>query len=502
MSGAGGAVACGHVVTAAAAADVLRDGGNAFDAVVAAQCAACVAEPVLASLAGGGFLLAHAAGRDPVVYDFFVSTPRQKKPAETLEFYPIEAAFVGATQEFHIGLGALATPGAVRGLFDIHRDLGSLPIARLTQPAIDAARSGVETSALQSRIFEIVRPIFTATDEARRVYAGGGDVPPAEGDILRQPDLADALAALTSEGPDLFYRGELGARLAELCRDHGGLLRRDDLEGYQLERRVPLQLDYRQARVFTNPPPSTGGPLIAFALHLLATRTRGHPTRWRQEVSRVLRLTNQARAAAADSDVLHPELLDRFRDQISGRPRSSRGTTHISVIDAAGNLAAMTLSNGEGCGHVLPGTGIMLNNMLGEQDLNPGGFHLWPAGVRLASMMAPTLVESRGARYALGSGGSNRIRSAILQVVDHLVTAGLPLDEAVGAPRMHVEGDRMSLEAGFGAEVERWMRGAFPACDLWPQVDLFFGGVHAVGQHGGVFSAVGDPRRDGVGIVV
>ena len=496
-----GAVACGHPVTAAAAAEVLRDGGNAFDAVVAAQCAACAAEPVLASLAGGGFLLAHPAGADPVLYDFFVQTPLAKHAPADLDFYPVEVDFGGVTQEFHIGVGATATPGFVRGIFDIHRDLCSLPLARLMEPAMEAARQGVPVTPLQAYMMDVVAPIYTATVDARRVYAGGSRQPLQEGRVLRQPELADSFEALHTEGADLFYRGALGEALVETCRT-GGQLRSADLAAYRTERRAPLALEYRGARVCTNPLPSTGGVLIALALELLNDTDPANETQRVRDISEAMRLTRQARLEAGTEAPFGPELVSRYRREMRGRARSARGTTHISVADAAGNLAAMTVSNGEGCGRLVPGTGIMLNNMLGEEDLNPGGFHGWRPGTRLASMMAPTFVEGPGQRLALGSGGSNRIRSAVLQTVDQLVRTGLDPEEAVAAPRLHVEGERLSLESGFADDAVAALEAAFDDVEHWGRANLFFGGVHIAGVRDGDFTAVGDARRGGCGMVV
>ncbi len=504
-----GAVACGHPVTAAAAAEVLRDGGNAFDAVVAAQCAACAAEPVLASLAGGGFLLAHPADAEPVLYDFFVQTPLAKQAPEDLDFYPVEVDFGGVTQEFHIGVGATATPGFVSGLFDIHADLCTLPLARLMEPAMEAARDGVPVTPLQAYMMDVVGPIYTATADARRVYAGGGRQTLREAHTLRQPELADSFEALHTEGADLFYRGALGEAIVETC-GAGGHLRLEDLARYRTLRRTPLSLRYRGTGVWTNPLPSTGGTLIALALGLLETAEATHETERVRNIAEAMRLANAARLeAGADTSFdpefdpeLDPELVSRYRLRMRGRARSTRGTTHISAADAEGNLAAMTVSNGEGCGRLVPGTGIMLNNMLGEEDLNPGGFHRWTPGTRLASMMAPTFVEGSRQRLALGSGGSNRIRSAILQTVDQLVRAGHAPEDAVLAPRLHVEGERLSLESGFAADTETELEAAFDEVEHWGRANLFFGGVHVAGVRDGQFVAAGDPRRGGRGLVV
>jgi gamma-glutamyltranspeptidase len=146
-SASGAAIACGHEVTAAAACEVLEEGGNAFDAAIAAACAACVVEPVLSSLAGGGYLLAGRAGASPVVYDFFVDTPSTCHSCDEIELYPIDADFGTVTQEFHIGMGSVATPGIPAGLSAVHRDLGSLPMSRLVSPALGAAREGVAVNA-------------------------------------------------------------------------------------------------------------------------------------------------------------------------------------------------------------------------------------------------------------------------------------------------------------------------------------------------------------------
>ena len=419
-----GAVACGHPATAAAAQEILEDGGNAFDAALAAFCAAAVAEPVLCSLGGGGFLLARRAEGAALLYDFFVETPLRRRDAAAIDFYPILADFGTATQEFHIGLGAIGTPGAIRGLFDAHADLGSLPMTRLVAPAARIAREGVPLRPVDSYLFNVVGPILIARPEGRARFTRPEGALLAHPDVLRQPELADTLEALARDGPALLHEGELGQRLVADCRDQGGQITMADLAAYRTIKRQPLVRRHRGCRILTNPPPSAGGILIAFALELLARTDLGPlgfgTAAHLELLARVMGLTNKARVEArlhegaaraaagaaagaatgatagaeeqaAAGRLFDPELLARYGAEVADHPVSNRGTTHISVVDAAGNIAALSISNCEGCGYMVPGSGIMMNNMLGEEDLNPRGFHAWPEGRRMSSMMAPTV---------------------------------------------------------------------------------------------------------------
>ena len=503
-----GIAAAGHEATAQAAVEMLEAGGNAFDAAVGAMLAACVAEPVLASPGGGGFLTALPAGGEPLVYDFFAHTPRQKKPEEAIDFSPIVADFGTASQIFHIGMGSMATPGFVRGLFEIQRERCRLPMGLLMTPARQLAREGVEINPFQDLIARIVSPILQATPEALTLHASPRD--PSRlitlGERHRLPELGDFLDALEAEGPALFYQGEVARQLVEDNRRLGGQLQREDLENYRLIRRKPLIQPYRNARLITNPLPSLGGTLIAFALGLMSNEHFAagelNAERHLRHLSRVMRLTQLIRndAEAPMDQILNPEIAQRYRHRLRQGGVSSRGTTQISVADSDGNLASLTLSNGEGCGYVIPQTGVMMNNMLGEEDLNPGGFHRWPVNQRLASMMAPSLLlGSNGESIVTGSGGSNRIRSAILQVVSHLIDFDLPLSEAVSHPRIHFEDNLLSLEPGIAMKVSQALLDEFPEQQTWKQQSLFFGGAHSV-QRGsdGQLHGIGDPRRGGV----
>ena len=515
MRGRRGIVAAGHALTAEAAGEALRAGGNAFDAALAALCAACACEPALASFGGGGFLLALPAAGRPRLYDFFVQTPRRRLPADAVEFKPVVVDFGPARQEFHIGRGTVAVPGVVRGLFDVHRDLCTLPAADLVAPACALLRDGVEMTALQAHFLHLLRPILCATPEALALYSsprGGGALLEA-GERLRNPDLANLLEMMAVEGDDVFYRGAVARALAEDMRG-GGLVGLDDLAGYRTEVRAPLALDYRGVEVLTNPPPSAGGALIGFGLGLLdglpvAAAPPGSGPALAM-LADVMRATRSARAEAQDGEpagsnerMLDPALLARWRNEIRGRAQAVRGTTHLGVIDSRGNLASLTLSNGEGSGRVVPGTGVMLNNMLGEEDLNPGGFHRWPPAHRMASMMAPSALRwPDGRLVATGSGGSNRIRSAVLQVIVNLVDHGMDVGGAVRAPRIHVEGPLLSVEGGHDGDAIAEALAEWPEHQVWDDLSVFFGGAHTAERRGGALGGAGDPRRDGAFLTV
>jgi len=515
-----GAIAAGHPETAIAARTILEEGGNAFDAVLGAMAASCVTEPVLSSMGGGGFLMARPAGRAPMLYDFFAQTPKVRPDLDNCDFHPILCDFGTVQQEFHIGMASIATPGAVKGLFQVSQELGRMPLARVIEPALALARDGFLMNALQAYIFEVVGGIYMSTGPSRAIFASPEDPKRliGEGEMMSNQAFADALENIIHEGEELFYRGEIAAKIAADCESGGGTLTRADLESYEVRRRFPLVRDYHGTRLYTNPPPSSGGILIGFALALLDDIDVGRMGFGSAEhlglLTAIMELTNLARVEScvhdqdeADSEeiLLNSDLLDKYRKKVLGHPRAQRGTTHISVVDSHGNAASLTLSNGEGAGYVVPDTGIMLNNMLGEEDINPHGFHHWPTDKRMCSMMAPTIaIRPDGELFALGSGGSNRIRTAILQVLINLLDFEMPIEGAVSAPRLHFESNKLNIENGFDEDTRRTFASKFDDAKLWGEKNLFFGGVHAVrlGAKLDNFDAVGDFRRGGSALVI
>jgi len=282
--------------------------------------------------------------------------------------------------------------------------------------------------------------------------------------------------------------------------------------------RQPLAVEYRGSTLLTNPPPSSGGTLIGFALELLQDISPGNYAHGSCQHVAALRevmcQTNLARKDGYDRRLYEPDVAERFlhpnhigqyQQQLTQALNKWGSTTHISALDAEGNAVSMTTSNGEGSSYVIPGTGIMVNNMLGEEDLNPHGFHQWQPNQRISSMMAPTLVLHDGKpQLVLGSGGSNRIRTAILQVVSNLLDFGMDITTAVEAPRLHWERGAFHAEPGYPqAELEAQGIVAGDTCTWWQQPNMFFGGVHAVAvTSDGGFAGVGDHRRGGAWVRV
>lgn len=485
MSSGPASVASGHACTTAAAREVLEAGGNAFDACVAAGFAAAVAEPTLTGLAGGGFLLARTAGGEEVLFDFFVDTPgrgRDAVPAPAgLDFEEVVVRFPGADQGFHVGRASVAVPGCLPGWLHVHRRLGRLPRDQVTAPAVRLATEGVVLNEQQAGLFALLEPILTRTPEAAALVAPGGRLL-GLGDRYTNPALAAFLEALPERG---FADPAVAAAAAREMEAGGGLLTVEDLTRYEVVERAPLSVSWRGHRLLTNPPPAFGGELVALGLLLLEERAA-----WPAPVGSVQHATALVEAMVATDEA-------RAGGSVAGelaRRRATGGTTHVSVRDAEGNVASMTTSNGEGAGWVLPGTGVIANNMMGEDDLHPAGFHRSPAGERVSSMMAPSVVvgPDDDVRLVLGSGGSKRIRTALLQVLAAVVDQGRALGEAVAAPRLHWDGESVHAEPGWPHDVLDALAARWPVA-RWSVRDLYFGGVHAVGPG----AAAGDPRRGG-----
>lgn len=477
---------------------MLAAGGNAFDAVVAAGFASSICEPGFTSLAGGGFLLARTAdGRDRII-DFFVDTPGRGRPAGAPDpvFEEVTVSFAAAVQTFHCGPGSVAVPGVLAGYLHVHRTLGRLPLAQVVAPAAALATDGVAVSPSQGSDLALLAPILERTAASRAVFFPDGHLLRA-GDLLHNRDLGAFLRALGEDPHATFYEGPLAGVFADQMGRGGGLVTAEDLAAYQVVERKPLRSRYRGQVFLTNPPPTFGGALLALALRRFEALGPAPPA---DSADLALALIEVMAGIEADRARAHPEVLAALAGDLDDdptlRPRVDRGTTHVTVADGEGNVASMTTSNGECSGDVIEGTGIACNNMLGEDDLHPDGFHASPPGLRVASMMSPSFLlgpDDTTVELAFGSGGSKRIRSALFQVLVAIVDHDRPLQEAIDLARLHWDDDHTEAEPGLSDQVIDALGRRAPV-NLWPGPSLYFGGVHAVRPGR---DAAGDARRGG-----
>ena len=523
-----GVVAAGSQLTAEAGAWALREGGNAFDAAVCCVLASFTSESLLTGMGAGGFLLAHTADNEDHLLDFFVEAGgRGLDPESRVELVAAEVRFDETPQIFNVGPASCGVPGTPAGVWEMCERFCTMPLSELVKPGVRYAREGVTVDRVQAYVFQLLRAVVTVEPESCALYAPEGNLLKA-GDTFRFADLADGLERFAAEGPDWVYRGDGGRAVTEWLIERGGMVSDEDMDAYRVLERDPVRTAYRGREVLTNAPPSSGGVLIAYALALLERVHSGDLGEADALVllTEVMGETNRAREGDFHLRLHEPHLpqwflSDGLVDAAAGRieqavssgaparegsaPANLGSTTHLSVLDEAGNAAAITCSNGTSSGVVVPGTGIHLNNMLGEEDLNPLGFHRHEAGTRVTSMMAPTTVLRNGEiELSLGSAGSNRLRSAILQVIRGVVDDGADIIHAVERGRLHYEAGILHAEPGFDStaldEVEK--RGY--RLVRWKERNLYFGGVQAVKRDAetGALSGAGDPRRGGAVVVV
>jgi len=518
-----GMVAAGHASTAEAGAAVLRAGGNAVDAAIAAVTTSFCAEPVLTAPGGGGFMLIAPPRQPTLLYDGFARMPCGVRPPgfrPELKAAPID--FGDTIQTFHIGQASVGTPSLLAMLFEAHRKHGKLPLREALMPGMDAARSGIRLNRLQASFIRLLQPILNDTKACQSLHAPDGDCL-QEGDYFRNPDLANTLEMLSIDGIDEMYHGDLARAIVAACTPHG-LLGMDDMRAEQVNIRTPLSVNVFGGTLLTNPPPSSGGLLIACSA-LLLERVQACPeaqhASWSVWLSEALRAASRIRHAGLDERIHHIEIasqtlnakamhaqlhhtlqrIEGFGGDRADEPANRHGsTTHISIVDTDGMAVSLTTSNGEGSGIVVPGTGIHLNNMLGEEDINPLGFHALPGGATLSSMMAPSVFMKQGRpAIVLGSGGSNRLRGAILQVLTRCLMLNQSIEASVHAPRLHNEGNRLDFEPDALSEQQQaqlmqlgWQ------LNPWQQQGVYFGGAHAIScSANGTLQGCGDPRRGG-----
>ncbi|MGC3997141.1 MAG: gamma-glutamyltransferase [Anaeromyxobacter sp.] len=482
-----GAVATAHPLASQAAAQVLRDGGNAVDAAVAAALVLAVVEPQSSGIGGGGFALVRRAGSDEVVaLDFREVAPAGAKPDMFMN------APDGRPAPSLDGGLAVAVPGAVKGYAELARRYGKLPFARLAEPAARAAERGVPVNLHYVRAARARLACLAARPEAaRRFLARGEDgawVAPQPGWRLVQPELARTLRALGKD-PERFYRGPLAERIAAAARADGGLLSAADLAAYRTRPRTALEGHYRGHRVVSMPLPSSGGAIVIGLLQALehepAPADHVTSARWLHVMAELEKRLYARRAALGDPDFV-PAAAAAVAEQVSPAfaaalygavgeraapveapppPRETSQTTHVSVIDGQGNAIALTTTVNYYFGScvAVPGAGFLLNDQMDDFDRAPGtanvfgavgtGHNLPAAGKVPLSSMSPTLVFGPDGRLrlAVGASGGTTIPTSVAQVISHLVDNGMTLAQAVGTPRLHHQWQPDALQVEPGA---------------------------------------------------
>jgi gamma-glutamyltranspeptidase/glutathione hydrolase len=512
-----GVVAAGDPQTANAGAALLRQGGNAVDAAVAAAFASFVCELPLCSPLGGGVMLVDRASGEAHAIDAFARTPGLgAQRMGRLDFDDVEVTFGAANQIFHVGRGSAAVPLALPGLLEAHRRWGKRPLEAVVEPAVALGRSGYELGSGVAFVFRILTPIVERTPECRALFADGAAIA-QQGARLRNPDLANTVERLARR-PELLH-DLFAALVREFGPEQGGMLTARDIAAARIAELEPVRVQHRGWTLSTMPGPSTGGVLVALGLRLLegvgseAFLSAGHLERVAAVQAALLaerdeHFDQRCRDAEAVRAMLDEHHVAQLRGRLGmtqpPRPDNPLGsTTHISVIDADGDTVSLTLTNGEGCGHVLAGTGMIVNNLMGEEDIHPRGFHRDAPGTSLSTMMAPTLLRRGTSHVALGSGGSNRLRNAILQVLVGLLEHEVDPERAVRAPRLQLdpagEGHSLALErTGLDPAIVAALTERYPDSPrVFDELNLYFGGVHVATSDASGFGGAGDPRRGG-----
>ncbi|MCD4684709.1 MAG: gamma-glutamyltransferase family protein [Anaerolineae bacterium] len=525
-----GIIAGGSPETVAAGAEILRQGGNAVDAIVAATFATYTSEIVLSSPGGGGFAILNGPDRDPVLYDFFCDTPGrgEDRRGTSMDFAPITVVYESGTSVYHLGWASTAVPGDVAGLAALLEDAGTMPLEAVLQPAIRLAHEGFVLDKYRAYLIRLVDMIFEYHASCMALFAPGGEWL-GVGDRFTNSNLGHTLERIAAEGWQTLYTGSLAREIVADQEAHGGLLTHDDLAAYRVIKRPPLTLPYRGHTVYTNPPPSSGGILIGYGLGLFQRAAlEGMQHGSAEHIALLAEVQRQTVAArrrdnpealldaesytawlnAAHTDTAWAEVAAALADQQARQgpvhPRAHSATTHLSAIDEHGLAVGITTTTGESAGYVPGDTGILMNNMLGEEELNPGGFHNYTPGTRMSSMMAPTLVTGPDdTRLLVGSGGAARLRDAIFQLLSNTLDWRQTVQDAVDRPRVHLDGPTLQLEGGFDPVAADTLEARGYTVSRWPDIAFYFGGTHVAQRDAaGRFHGAGDARRGGAVAVV
>jgi len=472
------------------------------DCAIAAAMYSINTEPGVCALAGSAYVSIWQPGEAPITIDGNVAVPGLDLPGKTNPTAEAVSMEYGGGIETLVGVASVAVPGTPAALHLASRRFGHIEWGDLLGPVIRAARAGFPLSAACHYYLNYSGDIiFSHSDD------GHGALHDGEGNLLDVlsnivvPHLADSLTALAKDGSRVFYEGEIAQAIVDHIQDGGGFLTMEDLKRYQPLIRDSLIVGLGDWKIATNPPPAVGGVVLAA---MLLAFDRQPVTQWDDESLQLLVRVQQTAMAyrkreldlSEDLPQAAAHLLELARSGELLSRWSSGSTVHTSVVDADGLACAITVSSGYGSGEMPPGTGLWLNNCLGEIELNRKGLDAGPPGTRLPSNMAPSVARSEDRILAIGSPGADRITTALHQFLINYIQLGLELAAAVAHPRLHLEiGDsamNIAVEPGLdlpdlGVPVTRY-----------PEIGMYFGGVvAALHDNTSGFAAAADPRREG-----
>ncbi|MDH3746574.1 MAG: gamma-glutamyltransferase [Gammaproteobacteria bacterium] len=496
--------------TSALAADAAREtasnGGNAVDCALAASLLTMNAEPSVCALAGGSYISIWKPGSEPVTIDGNVAVPGYGPAADDHGGVESVTMAYGGGITTLVGAGTVGVPGSLAAVEAAWKQYGDARWQDILAPSIRATRDGFPlSSACHYYLGYSGKVIYGRTEDGYRALYDG-DKLREPGSTIVIPHLSDSLSLIAAEGARAFYEGDLATAIVRHCHDNGGRLVADDLKRYRAIERPALQTDIDEWRIATNPPPAVGGVVLSAMLSAFAQQTI---TAW--DVAAVARLVDVQRACLGFRK-RHLDLADdvgahgarMLAEAKNGRLLSrwtSSSTVHTSAVDDTGLACAITASSGYGSGEMPSGTGLWLNNCLGELELNRRGLDAGPIGSRLPSNMAPSVARQGGRVIAVGSPGADRITTALHQFLVNLLQLDMPLADAVAHPRVHVdtsgEEDRLMAESGLPLP-----DGELPV-STFPDIGMYFGGVGVASfDESSGFEVAADPRREGGTVIV
>lgn len=521
---------------------MLRRGGNAVDAAVAASFAVSVIRPQSTGIGGGGFFLLYLAqDRQTLAIDFRERAPLKATP----DMFLRDGKAVPELSR--TGPLAVAVPGLVAGLVEVQQKYGTMPLAEVMAPAIRLAEEGFPVYAHLAEAIAYRAKLLGESPATRAIYFREGQ-PLRQGDLFVQKDLARTLREIASQGKEAFYKGRVAKALVREMNARGGFITQEDLERYRVIYRDPLVGTFHGSSIHAMPPPSSGGVLLLQMLNVLSgfplQKIGFHTPKAVHLLTETLRLAFRDRARYLGDPDFAPvptrmltskEYADTLRGQIDvakatpngGAPAAPTGkiestsTTHLSVLDKDGNAVAttQTVNLYFGSGVMVPGTGVLLNDEMDDfsaQPNNPNAFGLLGStdanaiapGKTPLSSMSPTIVTRDGKVILItGSPGGSRIISATLQILLNVLAYDMSLPEAVFAPRIHhqwfpndllIEGQRGEQPEGI-SEALRQMGHKVTVIEPRSDGRTPFGNVQAItfDVSSGVMTGVSDPRGDG-----